>query len=415
MKPTSEDDAYVTAQEAAKQLGVKLATLYAYASRGLVRSAPEAGTKRRLYRRADIERLKARHDARAGHGPVAAGALRWGEPVLDSAITQITPDGPRYRGHLATDLARQGVPFESVAELLWTGTLPPESPRWPVDGLGAPADALAAALDRDTAPLTPLMLAVPALAAADPARFSAPPEAELPRARTLLRRLAASLALGRGRRNLEAALKADTMARTVAMALGMRGPSKAERLIDMALVLLADHELNTSSFAARVTASTGSDLYACVAAALAALSGPLHGGASDRAEALIREVGRPERAAEILQARARRGEGVPGFGHRFYEAGDPRAVVLLEATRALAPRNTAVQTLLAVVEAMEATRGEKPSVDLALVAAAAALELPAGSSVALFALGRAAGWVAHVLEQRQMGVLLRPRARYVGP
>src|SRR3954469_4311514 len=104
---------------AAKLLGVELRTLYAYASRGLVRSVRGARGLKRMYAREDLERLKARSSARAGHGAVAAGALRWGEPVLDSAITEITPQGPAYRGRLATDLAAQGVAFENVAELLW--------------------------------------------------------------------------------------------------------------------------------------------------------------------------------------------------------------------------------------------------------------------------------------------------------
>src|SRR5262245_24619173 len=115
---------YLTGPEAAKLLGVKRETLYAYVSRGLLRGAPSEHGRARLYLRSDIERLKARHDARAGHGAVAAGALRWGEPVLESALTAIGPRGPAYRGQEAVALALADVSFDAVAELLWTGKLP---------------------------------------------------------------------------------------------------------------------------------------------------------------------------------------------------------------------------------------------------------------------------------------------------
>src|SRR6476646_6203472 len=119
-----DDQRWVDAQTAARHLGIAVRSLYAYVSRGQVRSVPGERGRPRLYALADVERLRVRRDARSGHGAVAAGALRWGEPVLDSAITAITPDGPAYRGHLATELAARNVPFENVAELLWSGVLP---------------------------------------------------------------------------------------------------------------------------------------------------------------------------------------------------------------------------------------------------------------------------------------------------
>src|ERR1700679_2135757 len=130
-------DHLVEASAAAALLGVKRATLYAYASRGLVKSVPGEARRERLYIRADLERLKARHDARSGHGPVAAGALRWGEPVLESSVTGIDDRGPRYRGALATEIVEAGATFEEVAELLWTGTRPATA-RWAPVHLGVP-------------------------------------------------------------------------------------------------------------------------------------------------------------------------------------------------------------------------------------------------------------------------------------
>src|SRR6185312_6991730 len=122
---------WLDARAAAKHLGIDLRTLYAYVSRGRVHSVPAERGRKRLYALEDLERLKVRRDARAGHGAVAAGALRWGEPVLDSAITDITPDGPKYRGRLAGELAEASIAFENVAELLWSGYLPNGALAWP--------------------------------------------------------------------------------------------------------------------------------------------------------------------------------------------------------------------------------------------------------------------------------------------
>src|SRR5687767_5812633 len=128
---------WLDAARAAALLDVKRATLYAYVSRGLVRSRALAGGRARLYQRDDLLALKTRKDARSGHGPVAAAALRWGEPVLDSSITEIRSDGPAYRGTSALALARDGVSFERAAELLWSGVLP-ERASWPRHGQLAP-------------------------------------------------------------------------------------------------------------------------------------------------------------------------------------------------------------------------------------------------------------------------------------
>jgi citrate synthase len=405
---------YLNARDAASLLGIRLQTLYAYASRGLVRRVRAPDARVHQYARADLERLRSRREARAGHGPVAAAALRFGEPVLDSAITSITSDGPLYRGRAAVDLADGRVPFESVAELLWTGSLPERPPRWRGDGLGVSAKALAALLPAESPPLAALALAIPALAAADPARFDRRPEAVLPRARALVLRSAALLALATEPARADAALASGSVARAVAIALGARDDAAGLRALRAGLVLCADHELNASAFAARVAASTHADVYACLCAGLATLTGPRHGGSCDRVEALVAETERPERAMHVVLERARRGEGLPGFGHPLYPAGDPRAVPLLEHARALSPRAREVRVVLALVDAMRDTGRGAPNLDAGLVALAGALGLPRGAAVGLFAIGRMAGWVAHVLEQYAAGFLFRPRARYQG-
>jgi len=414
---------YLPAAEAADYLGVKLATLYAYTSRGLVQSVPGPKGRARLYLRRDLERLRARRDARAGHGPVAASALRFGEPVLDSSITAIAWDrGPIYRGIPAIELAERDTPFEAVAELLWSGIAPDEDQAhrtsyfWSALDFGMPAAPLRALVHEALPPLTALTLVVPLLASRDPGRFTTRPEAVLPRARSLIRRMSASLALCRPSSEVDAALaealSAETVAASVLAAFGADRGEAAVRAVNRALVLGADHELNASTFAARVAASTGADLHACITAALATLSGPRHGGSADRIEALLDEIASPDAAIDVVYERQRRGEAIEGFGHPLYPEGDPRGIALLELARALDRDTPEARKCEALVRGMEETGQGEPTIDVGLVALSLALGLPRGAASGFFAVSRCVGWVAHAIEQYEAGYLLRPRARY---
>jgi citrate synthase len=401
----------IPAAEAARLLGVKLPTLYAYVSRGLLRSLPGRGGRARRYLRTDVEALRER-------GPsvrAAAGALRWGEPILESSITAMTPEGPAYRGELAADLARRGVSFEAAAELLWTGALPEAAPRWEPSDCPE-LDGVLPLLPADAPHASVFPVLVAARAARDAGRFDTTPEGVLPRARGLIRLLGAGLALPRAPARARRAAKAPRIAEVVARAFALEPAKATLAAIDALLILLADHELNASTFAARVAASTHADVYAVVQAGLATLSGPLHGATSDRFEALLAEIGPPENAERVVQERARRGERIPGFGHPFYgQGGDARARVLLELAWERGGRTPVVAAATAVIGAMERARKPPPNVDSAAVALRAALGMPPGAVAGLFAVGRAAGWVAHALEQVATGHLLRPRARYRGP
>ncbi len=413
-------DDFLTAREAAALLGVKLPTVYAYTSRGLIQSVPGGKGRSRRYRRSDLERLCARRDARAGHGPVAAAALRQGEPVLDSAITLISLErGPVYRGRPAIDLAREGRTFEWVAEGLWSGDWRerPEPTGWQPISLGFDLEALRSVLPLRVTPLSVMSVAISLLAARDPGRFSWHPDAVLPRVRGLLRRVVAVLALSLGEAASVEAVARSLAAPTLADAIGAafsKELAPAERLaLNRALVLAADHELNASTFAARVVASTGADVYGCIGAALAALSGPRHGGAADRVDALLREAGPADRVEQVVHDRQRRGEVIEGFAHPIYSPhADPRGTLLIEMARDLRGSSPEVQSVLALVEAMGEGGFGGPSIDVGLVAISRALGLPVGTATALFAVGRTVGWVAHSLEQYEAGYLLRPRARY---
>jgi citrate synthase len=184
-------------------------------------------------------------------------------------------------------------------------------------------------------------------------------------------------------------------------------------LLRRCLVVLADHELNPSTFVARCVASTGATPYAVVTAALSALSGERHGGETARAEGLLRELLEGDDAMAVMAGRLARGERLPGFGQPLYPEGDPRAIAILAALAQAAPEahalaEKAAETGLRLV-------GRRPNVDFALAAAAIGLGLPRSAALGLFVIGRTVGWIAHAIEQYESGILIRPRARYLGP
>lgn len=387
---------FVSAEEACRQLRVKRATLYTYVSRGLIRCVGAPGPDGKRYDAHDVARVAARSAARRGHGAVAAGALRWGEPVLDSAITRAGEDGLCYRGRDVVALAR-GSSFEEVCALLWGAG---DDARAPWEVPGPLPQGPGGFLDRCFAIVRAL----------SPSAHEAPravdPATERARTRSLLAAFVQALP-GPG---LGAGAPAGSFGGRVAGALGV---PQAARWCDAALILCADHELNVSTFTARVAASAGADLYACLTAALCTFTGPKHGTACARIEIFLDSL--PARGlGRSLKARAARGEGFPGFGHPLYPLrGDPRARALLALVRE-GPQSTAGRAALDLVALVESETGQAPTIDAALVVLRRQLGLPPEAAAALFALGRVAGWAAHVFEQREAGFLLRPRARYTG-
>jgi citrate synthase len=235
------------------------------------------------------------------------------------------------------------------------------------------------------------------------------------RAPVLLRRLIAAAGLPIGVDAVTSSLETEGAARALVLALGGRTTSRAVAAMNEALILCADHELNASTFTCRVTASAGANLSACTLSALATLSGTFHGGVTARVEAMIDEIDRPERTAAWVAGRLDRGEPIPGFGHPLYPNGDPRGGRLLELAERIGPKTRGVRILSTLVSTMDLATREKPTSDVGLVALTSALGLGIGAPLAVFASGRIAGWIAHALEQRSAGYLLRPRARYVGP
>ena len=179
----------------------------------------------------------------------------------------------------------------------------------------------------------------------------------------------------------------------------------------------ADHELNLSTFTARCVASARSTPYAVVGAGLAALQSARHGGTCERIEALFDEAGSPARVEAVVGARLRRGELLPGFGHPLYPTptGDPRAPILLDQVRAARGATRGALLARALAARVHELVDVRPTIDFAMVALRRALDLPPGAAVALIAIGRSVGWIAHAIEQYQDERMIRPRARYIGP
>jgi len=384
----------LTAESAADRLGVSRATLYAYVSRGLIQahSAPD-DPRRRLYNARDIDRLAGNRTRGRKAADIAAATLDFGLPALASGITLIEGDHLFFRGRDAAGLAARAN-LEETARILWDCSEDPFGAAPPVAKSAAPLIASLA----DAFPLDRCMAVLP-VAGVGAAMTWQRDQRRLWHDGAMLLRLMAAAATGTGPSEAPTHLH-------IAHAWGL--DVAAAEAIRAALVLCADHELNASAFAVRVVASTGASLAACVAAGLSALSGPRHGGQTSLVEILFEEAERFGDAGRLVQERLRRGDILPGFGHPLYRNGDPRALALLP----LLPPDP---TRDALSEAMDAIRGKQPNVDFALVSLRRALRLKPGSALALFAIGRTAGWIAHALEQQTEDKLIRPRARYVGP
>ncbi|UXI70567.1 citrate synthase family protein [Tahibacter amnicola] len=396
-QPVRMDPDLITAAEACRILGISPATLYAYVSRGLIQSRPGPDHRSRHYRRQDVERLARNRRAGRGAARGAAQSLDRGLPVLDTQISLICPDGPYYRGQSAIAAVRSGATLEDVARVLWDcgqddpfGACP--DARWP-----ASVESLVA--DAQLPPLERALAAIPLLGVAVRHSFSLSPTVRREMAALLLRQNAALL--------VGATPSGDPVHLQVARHW-RPGNAGFAHLVRAALVLCAEHELNVSAFAARVVASTGAHLHATVCSGLAALTGPRHGGATARADALIRA------GADEITARWQRGDDLPGFGHPLYPDGDPRAAELLAQLRREHPDRPERLAMDAVIQRAEDVSGLRPNLDFTLAALCQLYALPANAALVLFATGRLAGWLAHVLEQQEQGRLIRPRAHYTG-
>ncbi|MEV6952895.1 citrate synthase [Streptomyces sp. NPDC051183] len=394
----------LTTRQAAELLGVKPATVYAYVSRGQLTSRRDPVGRGSSFDAREVAEL-ARRNRREAAAPA-------GELSVRTALTLIEPDRYYFRGVDAVALASRHS-YEEVAEWLWTGALP-RGARFtaPAEPLAAARRAVAA-LPEHSGPVDRLRVALAAAAVADPLRFDLSEEAVLGSARCLIPTLVGALPEagpsgwpGDGR-----------IARQLWARLTARDPDPdALAVLDLALGLLADHDLAASTLAVRVAASARAHPYAAVSAGLGALEGPLHGAAGRLAHRMLVEVLERGGAAPVVAEYLRAGRRVPGLGHRLYKGEDPRAQALFARLEGLPQAAPALGAAREVAATMTRQGGLHANVDLALAVLTVSCGMAAEAGETVFAVARTAGWIAHALEEYQERPLrMRPSGEYHGP
>ncbi len=336
-----------------------------------------------------------------------------------------------YVGYDIRDLAEHST-FEETAYLLWNGRLPRRDELDTIrralgDERKVPKEivSLLKGLPKATVPIDALRTAISAMAAFDPELADQARDANLRKALRLTAKTATLVAaierLRSGRRPVPPDPDLGHAEDFLRMLFGKSPDAFEAKVLDVALILHADHSLAASTFAATVAASTLADVYATVVAGLAAFKGPLHGGANEQAVNMLLKIGNPANAEAYIEKALARGEKIPGFGHRVYKTFDPRAVILKDYAKKLAERSGDMklqETALAVEEVMLRELSGKrvyPNVDFWAGVTYYLLGLPPELFTPIFAVARMAGWTAHVIEYWQTNKIIRPLDYYIGP
>jgi citrate synthase len=398
---------YMSAREAVAELEISLTTLYAYVSRGAIRSEAVSGSRRvRAYLAEDIQRLKERKEMRQHPEQVVSKAISWGEPIIDSALILVRDDRVYYRGRDAVKLA-ESWKIEQVAALLW-GFAESENARrveqFFTEERPQPVLLQKLATFRETLDLSHLSLleqfqmVLPLLGAEDLRAYHPSQEAARAAGVRLLWLFTCFLA--------RATTPQATLAETLQQAWTPHD-AQATQLLNAALILNADNELSSSAFTARCIASTGATLYGSITGALAAFQG----GQIFR---FVSSIGQPQQIKQILVERLKQGEDIPGFKHPLFPAGDSRAVMLLKLLHVQYPEASGTRLIETMVAEVEHLLGIHPRIELAYTALALNLNLTNEQFQAFFALARCIGWIGHALEQARSQQEIRPRARYTG-
>jgi 2-methylcitrate synthase/citrate synthase II len=338
--------------------------------------------------------------------------------------------GLEYRGYRIEDLS-QSVSYEETAFLLLHGDLPTAAQLREFDGRLRAARALPQALielyrqiPKTIHPMDVLRTSVSVLSHFDP-EVNAPPTdhaANVRKAERMIAQMATAVAyrerISDGLELVPPREDLDHSANFLNMVNGSVPSETMRRAFDLSLVLYTEHELNASTFAARVTVSTLSDIYSGIVAAIGTLKGPLHGGANEEAWKVLERVGSPENAERWIQEALARKERIMGFGHRVYKTGDPRARILKEYCTRLAAEigdDRWEQIAEPIEQAVTVQKNLPPNVDWPSARLYHYMNLDIDLYTPIFAMARVAGWSAHVIEQLDHNRLMRPRARYIGP
>ncbi|MGH9519405.1 MAG: citrate synthase [Terriglobales bacterium] len=361
-------------------------------------------------------------------------ATRGLEDVVASPSSICYIDGNQgilaYRGYDIHDLAERST-FEETAYLLWFGRLPSAGELASLkkditvasplpDPVGKLLNSFHGSAPK-AMPMDVLRTAISALGLYDPEAKDMSREANVRKSIRLLAQTSTLVAaLDRVRKGKPTIAPADDLslaANFLYMLNGERPSPTAQRAFDIALILHADHEFNASTFAARVTAATLSDIHSAVTSAVGALKGPLHGGANEAVINLLLKVGNNDPIEYIKDLIAKKVK-VPGFGHRVYHTEDPRATHLRQMSRELcqaAGLNQLYEHSHQIEEYIKREKKLNPNVDFYSASAYYAMGISPDLYTPIFAVSRMGGWTAHVLEQYSDNRLIRPRAEYVGP
>jgi citrate synthase len=333
-----------------------------------------------------------------------------------------------YRGYNIHDLAKNSN-YEEVAYLLLYGELPTKSElelfseelkerrELPPQIIG-----LLTHLPPFTHPMVVLRTAISYLGSMDKYIHFKSHEKSIEKAKSLIAKIPTIVAyfhrIRTGQKLINPNDELNHAANFLYMLHGEEPTETEAKALDVDLILHADHELNASTFAARISASTLADMYACVVSATGTLMGPLHGGASQKVMEMLREIAVPWRAEAYVKEKLEKGEKIMGFGHRVYKnVMDPRTLELKELARKLAEEGEPKWFKIseAVEEAVYKYKKLLPNVDFYSASVYANLHIPDDLFINIFAMGRIAGWVAHIIEQYETNRLIRPRAQYIGP
>jgi citrate synthase len=349
--------------------------------------------------------------------------------AANSAICDIIgPEGKlTYRGIDIHDLARNSS-FEETTYLLWFGSLPTrEALRRFGTELAShrelPTQVLTLMKDfpRNATPMDALRTAISALAFYDPQAHDSSREANVAKAMRVTAQMATIVAayeqIRRGREPVEPDKAGSHAENFLRMLFGAEPDPLFVRAMDLALILHADHELNASTFAARVTAATLADMYSAIVSAIGALAGPLHGGANEQVMKMLQTIGEPSRAEAYVSEKLEAHQKISGFGHRVYKAEDPRATHLRQMSRELGEHIGNLRWYEISRKLEEAVMQRKhlyANVDFYSASCYFTMGIPIDMFTPVFAVSRVAGWTAHVLEQYGDNRLIRPRAEYVG-
>ncbi|WP_194724988.1 citrate synthase [Noviherbaspirillum malthae] len=412
------DVEYLEREEVLALLEIKKESLYTYVSRGLIKTAPHGDSRRRLYLKSDVEKLKSRAADRVGGTTGAAPALRYGEPIVQTWVCEITDEGPRYRGYLAVELARDGRTFESVAELLWTGIQSPRNVAWASLCLDQDEAVWLEALGKELSPCRAtdyLAMAAARMGASGRLVNGKTNHNPIATGTRLIQVFSGISGLLGPERRFACPPPGQFIARTLVRELGGNGNAAAvaaESAINAALVLSADNELTAPTFAARICASTGADLSACVASAIHVQSGPMQVGGTEEVEWMFDNVAAGADGEQLALSTYPTAD-LPCFYHPLY-ARDRRAELIVSLARQLTPAQAPAMRVLEFIDRIDRENGQYPNLYAALVTLSVALGFPKGSAALIHTIGRTAGWIAHSVEQQLNGAMLRPRAKYMG-